>query len=324
MLLGGCNIYEAAYTDQPLGLQLGVDAWMDHTLMPLTGCDALSGTWNARGNIIRDDRVDESVLAAAVGMADDHPDAAFAEEVRVERRNDGTLLLEALDQGRVIATRIVSATNVRCDSAGFAEVRMNGIHRLAVDAAGALWVGEHRFPNAGGDACSQVGLSGKLAPHGMATIARGPGAHPVEPENPEQFVRVRTSAATMGVKIPPTAMYLLPGERAVKVRVFLQPESRWQFNVPNVLIEVRERLQACHTYLLVGGSERTDTAGDTAWAALVDMGLHFDWRRCALSQDRDRIRVGRSAVEVDRFCFADAIGKESSRTFAVEPVVVAG
>ncbi|NJN51312.1 MAG: hypothetical protein HC809_05550 [Gammaproteobacteria bacterium] len=285
-------------------------------MLPLANCDALTGTWSNHGNLIRDESVDRSVLAAVLGLADTLPESAFAETVRLERQHDGALLIEARDASGHTQIHTLPAHDIVCGASGALDLRLNGRRRVAIDAAGALWVGEHRFPQPGAARCDAVGHWTHSAPDGMATIVRGSGALPLDPNDPANAILVGSTALSMGVKVPATSLHLLPHNQTVVVRVQLHPSSRWQFNPPQVAIEVSRQLEACHTYLLVGGSDPDDsTVGDSAWAALVDMGMGFDWWGCKLAEPARRMSIEGDEIVLAPYCLK---GSATTSRIAIE------
>jgi hypothetical protein len=276
--LGGCDVTKVARTDQPLGEYLGVDAWMDPSLYPLRGCEALDGTWRNTGSEMEDSGISESIFAAASGFAEKVPDAVFADRLKMSPTADGSLGIEFFDQELRLAYRKLTAADLDCSNPAYAQLRGDQSVRLSVDTDGALWAGRHRFLPLAATVrtCPKVGFWTQSAPPGMATVIPGGVAVLAEPLDNQQLILTRQ--AVHGVKVPVQGIFLREGPQRVVARVSGKPESQWQWTVPHVTGEISNTLEACHVYVALG----LPVSPTEAQLSLFDLGEDFDWRSCPL------------------------------------------
>lgn len=319
VLLTGCDIYSVSRSDQALGDYLGVDAWLDPALEPLSGCAGLNGEWSNNGNKVRDLTVDPSVFAAAFGIAEDFPDAVFADQVQLTHTTETGLAIVLLSAGRQAAAVQIPAADMNCSNPQVATVRHNGTQQLSVDASGALWVGEHRYARPGTSVCSEVGSWTYAAPNGMATIISGGRAALMDPAHPTKPIKVRQPLT--GGRVPVAAIYLLPGEHVLPVRAWFQPESQWQLATPSADTNITASVVSCHVYAVLGFSESTDIAT----LSVVDLGDHFDWRNCHTRDNPyGRVSFDKQALTAAEDCFAyggdwRVYRQEPPRVFSITP-----
>ena len=274
--LMGCAMDEMARTDQALGRATSLNAWVDPSIEPLTGCAALDGEWSNRGSLVRDRGVKASVFAAVIGLAKDDPDAVFADSVRLARAADGALDVSLVTRGREAPATRIPAAAINCEDPGVAVLDYRDGVRLTVDSAGGLWIEEHRFPPLGVSACNVVDSWTLAAPDGMATVVPG-GVAMLWDAGAGNIARVMDY--TTGVKVPPLGSFWLTGERRMPARAFFKPKSQWLLRLKDAIGEVTGHLESCHVYVLYGHT----TATDQATLSLFDLGTGFAWRNCNLA-----------------------------------------
>lgn len=308
-VLAGCAVNDPMHSDQALGRALSLNAWLDPAVEPLTGCAALNGEWRNRGSLVRNRGVKSSVLAAAIGLAEEQPEATFAESLRLARTVDGSLDLTALAAGRETATVRIPAAAINCNDPTVAVLNYQGIKRVTVDASGALWVEEHRYPRDATAACSVVDQWTLAAPDGMAAVI--PGGY-VLLWNAAAGEIAQVEQPGTGVDVPVDTSFWLPGEQSLAARVTFKAESQWALRLDSAVAEVTGSLEACHVYTLYGHSSTPDQAS----LSLFDLGTDFAWRSCALvptEDGRGPVFDGRDLL-VSELCFARSQGNWDERS----------
>lgn len=282
VLLAGCT------TSAPHSTQSIVPgALVDPQLEPLRGCAALAGEWENQGHQIKEHRTYAAILSAVLGLAGQQPDTAFADRVRIEMQDDGSLLLTASEDKSALGSLGVSAGDVQCEAAGV-ELRQPERMQLSVDAQGALWIKRqegllgiaysYRFLPVGHqapDCLKQLPNCGPGAqrmptPTGMAMVMTGVGADlaAVIKKVDDRLDMVMVQDGGM-VKMVET-VYLLPGTHRFDVLVWTQG-SYWS-NRPQAKLDTSVTLEACHSYVPVGKHRE----GSESWVTLIDMGKGFD------------------------------------------------
>lgn len=320
--LYACGSHYSSTAPAPaLAPLMQVNALLDPALDPLRGCDALDGEWSNAGNKVDDWGIKPAILTGVIGLAEEQPDAAFADRIRLSRAADGGLEIVAFGNGAMVASRHVAPDDLRCKEDATAELRLNGRHRLAVDAQGSLWTGRFRFPPAGARVCSQSGFFTRSAPNGMATvIPSARGLAMLHPDG-EGMPVVRFS----GANVQAQGMFLQPGPRTMRVRVTHDAESQWSLKTDTSYLNFDTSLEACHVYMTVGGED----PDGRVWVGLLDLGDHFDWRECGIVHGwADRVTLAARSMTISADCFtygqprdaADAPGLR--RQFALEALAV--
>ncbi|MCB1598177.1 MAG: hypothetical protein KDI87_10740 [Gammaproteobacteria bacterium] len=283
LLLAGCTM------GAPHSIQSIVPgALVDPVLEPLRGCEALSGEWENQGHQIKEHRVYVAILSAALGMAESLPDTAFADRVRLEMQDDGSLVLRAVEDQSELAALTVPAKAIQCD-ADSAQLEQPARMQLAVDAEGALWIKRrqgllsipysYRFLPVGhghADCLKQLPNCGPSVqrmptPTGMAMVLTGIGATNLQAgirkvDDRLDMAMVQDGAMARMVE----AVYLLPGTHSFDVLVWT-PGNYWTAR-PQTTFRTSASLEACHVYLPVGWHRE----GLESRATLVDMGKGFD------------------------------------------------
>ncbi len=297
-LLAACDIHSVARSDQALGQALSVGAWLDPKLEPLNGCEALNGVWSNQGNQVRDATVKQSVFAAEFMMGEKVPDAVFADTVTLAYNAADGLLVSVTNKGKPIAALNIEPRNIACGDPAYAVVARGEKKRLAVDASGALWLDEGRYPSPGTQVCKQVGFWTHAAPNGMATVVPGGNATLMEPADPTQRILVKEPIT--GVRVPATAIFMQPGSQTLPLRVWFQADSQWSWSVPTADGAISAELESCHVYALVGQSQSTTVAT----ASLIDLGDSFDWRDChPRDNPYEKVTLGSDALTAAEGCF---------------------
>lgn len=281
LLLGGCTM-GAPYSTQ----SIVPDAYVDPVLEPLRGCAALTGEWANQGYQIKEHRTKVAILSGALGLADELPDAAFADSVRFERQDDGSLLLTAMEADSALGSISVPARNIRCEAM---EARLAAPARmeLMVDTQGALWIKRrhgllaipfsYRFMPAGDQTphCAKQlpncrpGMQRMPTPSGLALVATGAGDLNAAIRRVDDRLEM-TMVQEGRMPTQARAVYLLPGSHSFEVRIWT-PGNYWTA-MPHTTLSTQAKLEACHVYLPVGWHEE----GGTSWATLIDLGKGFD------------------------------------------------
>lgn len=281
LLLAGCT------TGAPHSTQSIVPgALVDPALEPLRGCAALRGEWENQGYEIKESRTKTAVLSGALGLAEELPDAAFADRVRFAWQDDGSLLLTAVEQLSALGSISVPASNIRCNAR---DLRLTApAHvELAVDSQGALWIKRqrgllavrysYRFLPAGDrtpDCAKQLpncrpGMERMPTPSGMAVVATVVGdLHASIRKVDERLDMLMVQNG--GMPVWAQAAYLLPGPHSFEVLVWM-PGNYWTAR-PQITLNTSATLEACHVYVPVGFLDE----GGAGWATLVDLGKGFD------------------------------------------------
>ena len=281
LLLGGCTM-GAPYSTQ----SIVPDALVDPVLEPVRGCAALSGEWANRGYEIKEQRTKVAILSGALGLAEELPEAAFADRVRFELQDDGSLLLTAMEKHSALGSISVPARSIRCEAT---EARLAAPARmeLMVDTQGALWIKRrhgllaipfsYRFMPAGEptpDCAKQLpncrpGMQRMPTPSGMAVVAAGAGDLNAAIRKVDDRLAM-LMVQDGGMAAWAQAAYLLPGPHRFDMLVWT-PGNYWTA-MPHTTLSTQATLEACHVYLPVGWHEE----GGTSWATLIDLGKGFD------------------------------------------------
>ena len=281
LLLGGCTM------GVPHSTQAIVPgALVDPQLEPLRSCAALTGEWANHGYEIKESRTKTAILSGALGLAEELPDAVFADRVRFEWQDDGSLLLTAVETRSALGSISVPASDIRCDAT---DVRLTApAHvELAVDTQGALWIKRrrgllaipysYRFMPAGDrtpDCAKQLpncrpGMARMPTPSGMAVVATGAGdLHASIRKVDDRLEMMMVQGG--GMPAWAQAAYLLPGPHSFEVLVWT-PGNYW-ISRPHTTLSTPATLEACHVYLPVGLLDE----GGAGWATLIDLGKGFD------------------------------------------------
>jgi hypothetical protein len=281
LLLGGCT------TGAPHSTQSMVPgALVDPVLEPLRGCEALRGEWANRGYEIKENRTKVAILSAALGLADELPDTAFADRVRFELQDDGSLLLTAMEKHSALGSVSVPASDIRCEATD-ARLAAPARMELAVDTQGALWINRrhgllaipyrYRFMSVGEqipDCTKQLpncrpGMQRMPTPSGMAMVVAGAGdlnAAIRKVDDRLEMLMVQDE----GVAAWAQAAYLLPGPHRFDMLAWT-PGNYWTAR-PQTRLSTEVTLEACHVYVPVGSHEE----GGMSWATLIDLGKGFD------------------------------------------------
>jgi hypothetical protein len=300
LLLGGCAA-STPISNQPLRIR----ALVDPALAPYRGCGALSGEWRNEGQRVADGRIQSAIFTGATRMADELPDTAFADRVRIEPHEDGSLSITAFDRTSPSGSLRIAPQDITCEADG-AVLRRPASVRLAVDSQGALWVRSGRLS----DGYRFVPIHAPLqdcrdedggwpAPDGMAVVLTGTGdEHAVVMHVDDDR---EAAMMIMGVQGRSNALYLLPGEHRFEMRVWA-PGTYWAER-PQRTRSVTGTLQACHTYTPVGRHRE----GEPGWAGLVDLGPGFQVSSCAgtfnYPEDRITLDEDETRLQVPEGCF---------------------
>lgn len=281
-LLTGCAM-SAPHSTQ----SIVAGALVDPELEPFLGCAALTGEWENQGHQIKEHRIYAAILSGVLGMAEQQPDVAFADRVRLEMQHDGSLVLTASEEKSALGSLSVPAKDIQCEAARV-EFRQPERMQLAVDAQGALWIKRrmgllaipysYRFLPVGHDApdclkqlpnCAP-GQQRMPTPTGMAMVMTGVGADLAasirKVDDRLDMMMVQDGAMAKMVE----TVYLLPGTHHFDVRVWTLGDY-WSKR-PQTDLTASATLEACHTYVPVGRHRE----GGESWAMLIDMGKGFD------------------------------------------------
>jgi len=304
LLLAGCTP-GVPYSRQALA----IGALVDPVLEPVRGCEALNGEWRNEGEQFGSASIKSALLAGAIELTDQAPEAAFADRVRLEMQDDGALLLTALDKNTPVGSRRIAAENIQC-GAESALLGDAGRLRVSVDTRGVLWIQAprgllsilygYRFLPADSDTagCSRGRAFAKPAPDGLATVVVGVGDHQATVTTVDEALPVVMVQA--GKTSRAEVVYLLPGEHRFQVLVWT-PGNFWT-DRPQATVSTRARLDACHVYVPVGWHR----AGIESGAALVDLGPDFD-RSCVSTATAPKTAIQLSAdarrLRVNEHCF---------------------
>lgn len=281
LLLGGCTM-GAPHSTQ----SIVPGALVDPVLEPLRGCAALTGEWGNQGYELKESRTKTAILSGVLGMAEQLPEAAFADRVHLELQNDGSLVLTAREGLSVLATLSIPASAIQCEAAA-ADLSAPSRVQLAVDTQGALWIKRrrgllaipysYRFLPSGTpipDCLKQLpnchpGMQRMPTPSGMAVVVAGAGdLHASIRKVDDRLEMAMVQGGAMPVQAQ--AVYLLPGTHSFDVLVWL-PGNYW-INRPQTRLSTQLTLEACHVYVPIGS---LDEAG-ASWATLIDLGKGFD------------------------------------------------
>ncbi|MCB1688534.1 MAG: hypothetical protein KDI33_08615 [Halioglobus sp.] len=275
IFLAGCTLTVPHSTQT-----LAAGALVDSALEPTRGCEALDGEWQNQGIRLRDNRIDSAILTGAMGVEDASAELAFADRIRIDRQEDGSLTLTALDKTSTVGSISIPAQDIRCETDS-AQLLKPTRTRLAVDSQGALWLQNthgllaitysYRFLPAGDTQvdCAVRGACswGAPAPNGMATVIVGAGG--LQAGISQVDGKLETLMLQHGTVSHAQTVYLLPGQHRFSVLVWT-PGSYWS-DRPQTTIEVATDLNACHVYVPVGWHRE----GSESWATLIDMGSDF-------------------------------------------------
>lgn len=113
LLLGACTM-GGPYSTQ----SIVPGALVDPVLEPLRGCVALTGAWKNQGYELKENRTKIAILSSALGMAEQLPEAAFADRVHIELQDDGSLVLTARENLSVLASLSIPVKNIECEATG--------------------------------------------------------------------------------------------------------------------------------------------------------------------------------------------------------------
>lgn len=312
LLLGGCTM-GAPHSTQ----SIVPGALVDPLLEPLRGCAALRGEWTNQGFEIKEQRTKIAILSGALGLAEELPDAAFADRVRFELQDDGSLRLTAMENQSVLGSISLPAHDIRCAAT---EARLTAPVRMAlmVDTQGALWIKQrhgllaipysYRFMPAGDqtpDCVRQLpncrsGVVRMPTPTGMALVAPGAGnlqAAIRKVDDRLEMMMVQDGSMPVWAQ----AAYLLPGQHRFDMQVWA--EGNYWTARPHTNLSTEVTLEACHTYLPVGAYDE----GGASWATLIDLGKGFEIE-CVGTQNLPRSEIRFSADQrkllVPEHCYA--------------------